>query len=180
MARKPLSLQFHCAGVTLIEVCATVTIIVIGTALALPKFKETITTARTRTAAHLISAQLASARQTAVTRRTPVSVCPTLDGHSCTGNADWSGGWLMYLDSDRQSQPSPGSVLRVEINDARNLQIHSSTGRSAIRFQPNGRSSGSNATIRICRKNELLSRVIINNVGRVRTEHLRQPGNCAP
>jgi type IV fimbrial biogenesis protein FimT len=178
MARTPSPNQRDCTGMTFVEACITAAVIAVGASLALPAFNDVVTTSRGRTAAHLISSQLASARQTAITRRIPVSVCPTLDGQRCNSNNNWSGGWLMYLDPQRRPQPSASDVLRVEMNDGKSLQIHSSTGRNAIRFQPNGKSSGSNATIHICREGDLLAQVIVNNLGRVRTERPKKPVIC--
>ena len=46
----------------------------------------------------------------------------------------------------------------------------SSAGRPQLRYLPDGRSSGSNLRVRLCRDDTLLGQVIVNNVGRVRSE----------
>ena len=176
MARMPplLLTPAHSRGVTVVELCAGVAILAIGGALALPAFQQTLARTRAQSAVHLLSAQLASARSTAVSRRVPVSVCPSDDGQRCSNGNRWDTGWIMYLDPARQDQPaSSQDVLRAENALARKLTITTSAGRRLVRYQPNGRSSGTNLTFRICDRDRLMATVIINNVGRTRSEHIR-------
>ena len=173
MARTPPSLERVTpqSGLTLVEACIAVSITAVLASLAAPSFNDVLANQRTRTVSHLLTAQLASARSTAVTRRIPVTVCPTIDGLACSGSANWSHGWMMYLDSKSQPQPAhPGDVLRYDQQAGKNVSVSTSTGRTLIRFQPNGKSSGSNATFKICHQARHHASIIINNVGRVRTE----------
>ena len=59
------------------------------------------------------------------------------------------------------------------------LHIQSSSGRNHLRYLPDGRSAGSNLTIRICnQKGLLLGAVVVNNAGRPRTERARGDTPC--
>ena len=58
------------------------------------------------------------------------------------------------------------------------LRILSSPGRPQLRYLPDGRSSGSNLTVRLCREDTLLAQIIVNNAGRVRSETLSGSKPC--
>ena len=53
-------------------------------------------------------------------RRQVVSICPSVDGTSCGSRNDWSLGWIMFNNRDRDSPPQrdPGEpLLRVHLVD---------------------------------------------------------------
>lgn len=159
-------------GFTLLEMAITLAIVSLGAALALPSFTRAVAHQRASTAMFLISTQLASARSTAVTRRMPVSLCPSRGDASCSLEPDWSLGWLMYMDPARHGQPTrPADILRDQrVSSSGKLRILSSSGRRAIRFQADGKSGGSNITLSVCSDGKLFGKVIVNNLGRARSE----------
>jgi len=62
---------------------------------------------------------------------------------------------------------------------SRHLRVVSTTGRQQLRYLPDGRSAGTNLTISICNpKGELLGAVIVNNMGRARSERPKVPTAC--
>ena len=169
-------------GFTLVETMASLAVLAIILGLALPGFRGTLERHRVASAMHLVSAQLAQARNTAITRRSPVSVCPSRGDGRCLGLADWSGGWLVYLDPERTDQPA--GVERV-LRDVRHpvhesIQISATDGRQLLRYQPDGRSGGHNLTLRVCSAGRLHGEVIVNNVGRTRTRSYRSDAPCPP
>ena len=124
---------------------------------------------------------MASARNTAISYRIPTVVCPSNRAGGCRTDGDWSQGWLMFFDPDGNRQPDlPRDILRDENAPIhRSLRIVSSSGRVQLRYLPDGRSAGSNLTISICnQKGELLSSVIVNNVGRARSSRPTTPTAC--
>lgn len=180
MARTPHPPAFRCGaspGFTLGEALIAIAIIAAMITVAIPSFTKLLDHQRAAASIHAIAAQFAIARSTAITRRIPVSVCPSRGDGTCRNDWDWSEGWLMYLDPERKGQPmQTADILRNERSPAAgSVSILSSSGRRAIRFQPNGRTSGSNITVKICRNGRLLGKVVINNAGRVRSE--RTPGD---
>src|SRR3546814_4501032 len=90
------------AGFSLIELIVTLAIASIVVTLAVPSFAGTLQRAREANAYHLLTASLASARLRAVKDGAPVTVCSSLDGHTCRGDAAWSDGWI--LDRDRSEE----------------------------------------------------------------------------
>jgi len=124
-------------GYSLVETAAVAAVVAIACGLALPSFKEALRRHRVATAMHLVSAQLAQARSTAVARGVPVTLCPSRGDGRCSGGTDWSAGWVLYLDPDRSDQPrSQAAVLRdVRRPLPRDVRVVASAGRVRVRYQ---------------------------------------------
>ena len=159
-------------GFSLVDASIVLAVVAILAGLALPGFQDLLQRQRTASALHLLSAQLAQARNTAIARRMPVTVCPSNGDGRCRDEPDWSDGWLVYRDPDRNSQPvDPNDVLRHAHKPLHpSVRVLASAGRLRIRYQPDGRSGGNNLTLRVCSGTELGGEVIVNNTGRVRTQ----------
>ena len=169
------------AGISLLEILICVAILMLTAAIALPHTTQMLTQQRIRQQMLLLHAQLAMARSTAITRSTPVSLCPSRDGVLCRTDSDWSSGRRMYLDGGRRAQPgSPADVLLVTPQEPlpTGATIRTGTSRKRIRFQADGRSAGSNTTFYFCHAGQLQGKVVINNLGRTRSERPRQPEPC--
>jgi len=140
--------------------------------LGVPGYRGSVQSDRTSSAMHLLTAHIASARSTAISYRIPTVVCPSDRAGGCRMDGDWSQGWLMFFDPDGNRQPdSRQDILRDENAPIHpSLRIVSSRGRPQLRYLPDGRSAGSNISVRLCHEDLLLARVIVNNVGRVRSE----------
>lgn len=169
------------SGFSLVEALTVMAITTIGLLVGVPSFQGMSERARVSSAMHLLTAHMASARSTAITYRIPTVVCPSNRSGGCRTDGDWSQGWLMFFDKDGNRQPD----VREDILRDENAPIHpslrilSSTGRPQLRYLPDGRSSGSNITVRLCREDELLAQIIVNNAGRVRSETVSGTKPCA-
>lgn len=168
-------------GFTLVEALTVLTIISIGLVLGIPSYKGLMERQRASTAMHLLTAHMASARSTAISYRIPTVVCPSNRAGGCRTDGDWSQGWLMFFDKDGNRQPD----LREDILRDENAPVHpslrilSSASRSQLRYLPDGRSAGSNLTVRLCREGMLLGQVVVNNWGRIRSEKGSGSTPCA-
>ncbi len=104
-------------GITLVETMVTVSILVILLMVAVPAYKSTIDGNRRATYANELLEDLTLARSEAIKRNKKVVVCASTSGTTCrvSGNAyDWSGGWLMYVDSNGNGSLDLGeTVLRT-------------------------------------------------------------------
>jgi type IV fimbrial biogenesis protein FimT len=163
--------KFRDQGYTLLQLAAVMALICVLAATGLPAFQELLERQRTAATIHRLSTQLALARNSAISSRGAVSACPSSGDGGCRDDSDWSQGWIVYRDPDRQGQPANASrILSQERLPATGaMTLLSSRGRRAIRFLPDGRSAGSNITVRICSRGHLLAEVVVNNVGRVRS-----------
>ncbi len=167
-------------GFSLIEATVAMAVVSVGLALGLPSYKGVIEHQRESAASHLLSAFMASARSTAITDRKPTVVCPN-DGHNqCRDDSDWTQGWIMFRDGDGNHRPdNADDLLRVEAapRDA-DLRIVSTSGRPKVTFLANGSAAGSNLTLSICRKGNVVRKISVNMAGRTRLEPAAT-GTCA-
>ena len=168
------------AGFTLIETLTTLAVVAVLLAIGLPNFGDVLTRHQARTAMHLISTDFAMARNSAIMRRSPVVACPRTDDMRCRGDADWSHGWIVFRDPDGNRQPDADSdLLRIAgppSGAGRGLRLGAT--RTFVRYQRDGRSAGTNLTVRVCSRGSLDGSVIVNNLGRVRTMRPALPTPC--
>jgi type IV fimbrial biogenesis protein FimT len=168
-------------GLTLLELITTVAIIAILAGVAVPGFGALRDRTRASTTAHSLTASLMAARMAAISRRHPVSVCPSRGGDACDGAGSWSDGWIVFADPGRAGQPSsPAAVLTRVDGLGEGLRVSGSRGRDLVRYQPDGRASGTNISFRLCeaRGERLLARVVVANSGRTRTERPDRDTPC--
>ena len=160
------------AGFSLVEALTVLAITAILLLVGVPSYAGLVESQRASSAMHLLTAHMASARSTAITYRIPTVVCPSDRAGGCRRDGDWSQGWLMFFDADGNRQPdSRQDILRDENAPIHpSLRIVSSAGRTQLRYLPDGRSAGSNLSVRLCREDKLLAQVIVNNTGRIRSE----------
>lgn len=168
-------------GFSLVEAMVTVAVLSVGLAVALPSFRALASSQRTTTAMNLLVGHMASARLTAVSYRIPTVVCPSRGDGTCRDDSDWTDGWMMYFDADGNHQPDlPRDVLRVERPpQGSGLRLLSSTGRTELRYLSDGRSTGSNVTVRVCEDGRLKGKVVVSNSGRVRSNKVKGNLPCS-
>ena len=159
-------------GVTLLELVVAMSVLAILTAVGIPSFRALQKRSQVDATLHLLTSHFASARITAITHNVPVVVCPSRGDGMCRQDSDWSEHWLTFRDPDGNRQPDlPQDILRDENAPIHpSLRIVSSAGRTQLRYLPDGRSAGSNLSVRLCREDKLLAQVIVNNTGRIRSE----------
>jgi type IV fimbrial biogenesis protein FimT len=158
------------AGFTLIELMTVVAILAVTLAVGLPTFSGAIERQRVATTLHLLGTDMAMARSTAVMRRSHVVVCPRNASSGCSGDQDWSHGWMVFADPDGDRQPNTGDdILRIgEPPSGAPLLLPAS--RPLLRYQPDGRAASTNLTVYVCKDGHYAGKVVVNNLGRVRTE----------
>lgn len=98
-----------------------------------------------------------------------MSLCPSRNGSTCSPSAQWTTGWLIFVNLDRDSPAARDAdepVLRVyEPWDAG----HITSNRSTLSFRPFGQ-MGVTATVTFCddRGSRAARAVIISQTGRPR------------
>lgn len=168
-------------GFSLLELVITLCVLGITLALAAPAVSGVIAHVRMESSMHLLHAQLSIARSTAINRGIPVRVCPSDDGRRCSQDSNWNRRWLMFQSARQERHPSsPDAVLQV--TDPPHLPvtatIRSSSARRHVRFQPDGRSGGSNISICFYDQDRPRGRIVVNNPGRVRAERTASALHC--
>ena len=169
------------AGFTLIELATTMSVVAILAGIAAPSFAGFIERQRASAAITSLMTHMSLARIAAISRNRRAVLCPSADGVHCEASTDWSTGWMLFVDEDGNRKPDASEeVLRVDLEPtSRHLRVVSTVGRQQLRYLPDGRSAGANLTISICNKaGDVLGRVIVNNMGRPRSERPKLPTAC--
>ncbi|SEL73906.1 type IV fimbrial biogenesis protein FimT [Pseudoxanthomonas sp. GM95] len=117
-----------------------VLVLAILTTIALPSFKSVIQQSRLTTQTNSLVAGLALARSEAIRTVQASGLCPSSDGSSCS--ASWSGGWLVWDDTNGDGALSSGeTVVRFQAADS-NLTLSATSG-AVVGFDSRGRRASS-------------------------------------
>lgn len=171
----------HCKhrGFTVIEAVIVLAIIAMLAAVGWPAFASTLERNRVTATLHLLTADMAMARSTAVVRRRQVVVCPHAGADRCVADGDWSLGWLVFIDADGNRQPDqPADLLRTTNAPGGGSGLSTTSSRPFLRYQIDGRSAHSNLTVHVCARGEFAGQVVVNNHGRARTHRPGSPTAC--
>lgn len=178
MSRKT---RTSATGFTLLELMVVVAVLALTVGIGFPAMGSVLDRARVANTHHLLTASLMAARASAVTRGSPVTLCPSSDGRHCRDDRAWELGWIMFVDPRRTGEPAdPDQVLRrVDALGGRFL-LRTSEGRPRVRYLPNGRAWGSNVSFHLCERDprRLLGSIIVNNSGRARSERPQGEAGC--
>ena len=115
-------------GFTLFELLITILLIALISSLAVPSLAASMARQRQTVEINALFHAIHLARKESVMRRKVVSLCPSLDGRKCTPSRDWSAGWLMFENKDRDSPP--------RIDDGEPV-LTSHRGRDQVRISAN-------------------------------------------
>ena len=98
---------------SLYELLITLTLIAVLAGLGLPYFGATLANSRVRTEVDALFHAMHLARKESIMRRSVVSICPSIDGKRCQPGLDWSAGWIMFNNRDKDEPPQldPGEPL---------------------------------------------------------------------
>ncbi len=166
------------SGLTLIEAMIVSAVLALMVGIGLPSYRELRQGMQLRSLAHQLTTDFAAARMHAIRSGVPVVVCP-VRGEGCRMDGDWSGGWMVFRDADRNLHPDHQddvlSQYRVRTAD---MRILSNAGRPVLRYLPNGMSAGSNLTVALCSHQQMRARVVVNNGGRIRSEWQQEAAIC--
>ena len=94
-----------CRGFTLLELLMTVALAALILTLGLPSFENTLARSRQRVEINALFHAIHLARKESIRRRQVVSLCPSNDQQSCSGTTDWSSGWILFNNADRDFPP---------------------------------------------------------------------------
>lgn len=94
-----------CRGFTLFELLMTVALAAVVLTIGLPSFSKTIAKNRQHVEINALFHAIHLARKESIRRREVMSLCPSRDLQTCSGEHDWSPGWLLFNNSDQDSPP---------------------------------------------------------------------------
>lgn len=178
-ARTPVRPSPRRPGFTLIELLLALAVIAVAATVAVPSFGAfSRNAARTREVNQFVQA-VYLARSEAIKRNGVVSLCPSNPSGTCSPGPRWEGGWIVFVNDDRDSpamRDSGEDLLRVyERWDAG----HISSNRTTLSFRPFGQ-AGVTATVTFCddRGAAEARAVIISQTGRPRVSSRNASGGA--
>ncbi len=92
-------------GYSLLELMMTIAVAAVILTLGLPSFSALKARNAQRVEINALFHAVHLARKGSIMRKQVVSLCPTADGTACNPGRDWSGGFLVFENSDRDSPP---------------------------------------------------------------------------
>jgi len=88
-------------GLTLIELLATLTLVAVVSMAGVPAFRDLVMDQRLTTQINGFVHGVFLAKQSAHTLQTETVICKSPTGLRCEPNADWTDGWLVFANLDR-------------------------------------------------------------------------------
>lgn len=158
-------------GFTLIELMITVAIMAIVLTLGVPSFRDFIMNNRITTQANEFVASIQTARSLAIRHQRPAQICvsanPAAATPACTASTDWTQGWFVWVDLDRDSAVDNNEVMRVT-QPLEGTTTFDSAARDSFTYDPRGLVDNGD-TLDLCddRPDETGRRITISAAGRV-------------
>jgi len=182
-----MSIHAHGTGIrylqafTVFELLVTLAIAAILLLTGIPAFENFTHRQHMRAAVGNLHNDLLAARSEAVFRNAEAVACPAT-ATDCSGSSDWSDGWIVFIDDNGDRQQQPGETLIRQGQVFEGVRIQGSTGRSSIRFLPDGSAPGSNGTIGFCGPGgpRQARKLVVSNIGRIRRDEYPSiaPDDC--
>ncbi|WP_444989473.1 GspH/FimT family pseudopilin [Halomonas mongoliensis] len=170
------SIQRSQGGLTLIELLVALVVMIIMVGWAVPSYQRMAARQEVASEVHRLKTALAMTRSAAITRRTQVTLCPTVDMTQCqVANNAQGDAWRATLAIFEGQGVSGDPVLRT-FGESRVERLTYRNDNLPVRYGALGRAGGHFGTFRICGRLDQGARVIVNIMGRVRVDSA--PSEC--
>jgi len=158
-------------GMTLIELILVIAIIGILFNIGLPAFDDLINRSKLYSELSQLRGTLQLARKTAVTQSKKVTLCPTVDGQTCSRG--WSDGYMAFVDDNQDRIFNAGDQLLTwhALQEERiSLRFRAFGRTSSLQWMQTGITNHQNGTFEICfkEKSRLSRALFITKAGRIR------------
>ncbi|PIQ36383.1 MAG: pilus assembly protein [Lysobacterales bacterium CG17_big_fil_post_rev_8_21_14_2_50_64_11] len=172
----------HKHGFTLIELMTTLAVAAILIPLGIPGWQRLQENYRASALSNQVLASIFNVRSNAIINGGNAVLCPSPDGKQCSRDLDWSVGLLSFRDRNRNGQREPDETIIavIQANDMRGIRLLTSKGRPRIAYRNDGRSTGTNLSLRLCSDDDrLLRKIIVSVGGRPRVEAAKPEARCS-
>jgi type IV fimbrial biogenesis protein FimT len=128
-------------GFSVIELAIVVAIAAILLAVALPNFRDALARTRIAGTSEELQSAFAQARAEALKLKLPVTICARHNDSSCSTDADWNDGFLMFRDPNGNGLPDAGEdMLLTRTFSLAGVAVASEV--TSVSFLGNGRLAG--------------------------------------
>ncbi|WP_417316073.1 MULTISPECIES: GspH/FimT family protein [Gammaproteobacteria] len=153
------------AGLTLLELLITITILTITISLSAPTLMSVVSENQLSTTTKLLARTVSFSKAEAIKRGRRVVMCLSKSTTACDSEA--AKYVLVFEDSDQTGNPTQDKAL------VRTLKLNASViavsyNRSFLAFSSRGYASGTNGTFKICHRNGNGELLVISTLGRAR------------
>ena len=170
--------RLRSGGYSLYELVMTLGLISVILTLGIPSFSTIVANNRLRTEVDALFHAIHLARKDSIVRRRAVTLCPSADGLNCTAGNDWSGGWIRFVNTDRDSPPlrDPDETVLQHHRVGKHSRI--SANRRAFTLRSTALRA-TNGTLIFCdRSNRATPRaLVISYTGRPRVAYADRSGD---
>jgi len=83
--------------------------------LGVPSFADLVANHRLRVEVDRLFHAVHLARKESVVRRRVMTLCPSSDGLDCVPGGDWAGGWMLFVNRDRDLPPYVSIAHRASV-----------------------------------------------------------------
>ncbi|MEO1247982.1 MAG: GspH/FimT family pseudopilin [Pseudomonadota bacterium] len=131
-------------GFSAIELLTVLLVAGIVLSLSVPSFGKALARSRQSAEINALFHALYLARKESIRRKTRVSLCPSRDGSACAPGRDWSRGWILFENTDRDEPPvnDPGEPVILVHSGGQHVRIeanrHGFTSRGTRKRATNG------------------------------------------
>ena len=165
------------AGTTLVELLTALAVVAVLATLAAPSFQTLYWNGRRTAAVNGFLHTVFLARSEAIKRAQIVSVCHSSDGEHCGPGVDWSTGWIVFVNRNRDEPPERGADEPLIFSSVGWPGVSITSNRRAYSFRP-VMQGVVNGTIVFCdaRGSTQARAIIISHTGRPRVAQLDADG----
>lgn len=164
-------MRYKETGFSLIEAVIVLLVAAILLAVAIPAWSNAASAAHNMAARGALATSLLDAVRHSALTGSEVVVCPGSNALQCSGQPDWSGGWIVFSDLNGNRVRDPAETLvRQAPALGGGVRLRSTPGRTRLVFQPSGGNAGSNLTFTLCdsRGADEATTLVVANDGRIR------------
>lgn len=160
-------------GVSLPEISVALALVSLLLGMAVPELVDLVRDTRLVSGGNSLIADLHLARSTAIQRNRSVVLCRSEDQQTCArsprARADWSMGWIVFVNRDGDDRRDPGEpLLRVSRGVGPGVSLFFNQWWR-VSYHPNGRAKNGTFTLCDARGPEAARAVILYLTGRPRT-----------
>ena len=165
-------------GYSLYELVGTIAVVAVVLSLGIPSFGHLVAEHRQRVAVDALFHAIYLARKESIVRRREVTLCPSADGEQCLSGSDWSAGYILFANVDRDSpaRRDPGEpLIRRWITSSHNLIV---ANRLSFSFRSTALRA-TNGTFILCDKSRRAAAraLIVSYTGRPRVRRFEDQGS---
>jgi len=167
-------------GFSLIELLVTTVLIAISISIGVPSYQSLASSNRLSASINQLRGALALTRSEAVRRNQHVAICHSLDGAQCSRRGNWSDGWIIFVDKNRDKYINGSDAiiqLYHPINKSISINYAAFGSKHYVVYRPSGFTL-TNGTFTVCTPNitALKKALILTKSGRVRLSKVQDDG----